>query len=87
MRPGLATVARMTTRLTPQVPAPQLTRWLVRLVLQVPDQAAQRLELRVWAYTSTDATRRARAEILGTWSADVDQARQLRAAEVLQEGI
>lgn len=68
--------------------SPQLTRWTVRMQLQLPDAAPLPLTLHVWGLCSSDATQRARAEFFGTWATLEDRRRMaLRVLEVLQEGV
>ena len=76
--------------LYPSRPVAQLTRWLVRMVVESELWGESWIhEARVWAFSSEDAVRRARDEFYGSWATrPADRQRlPLRVVEVSQVGI
>lgn len=71
----------------PAKPVEPMSRWLVRMVVDgVAD--TWKHDVHLWAYSSTDAVLRARADFYGSWATAADRERlPLRVLEVLQEGV
>jgi hypothetical protein len=73
----------------PDKPVQPMTRWFVSIV--VDDQVSNftwKIDSHLWAYSSTDAVHRARADFYGTWATQADRERlQLRVLEVLQVAV
>jgi len=73
----------------PSKPVQPLTRWAVRMEAAGGDWSrVWTWQHRVWAFSSTDATERARAEFYDGWATYEDRQRfPVRVVAVLQEGL
>jgi hypothetical protein len=73
----------------PSKPVEPMSRWLVRMVVDSSGLVDPwKHDVHLWAYSSTDAVLRARADFYGTWATAADRERlPLRVLEVLQEGV
>ena len=73
----------------PSKPVEPMRRWFVRMVVEGAGLGdAWKHECHLWAFSSTDAVLRARADFYGSWATAADRERlPLRVLEVLQEGV
>lgn len=73
--------------LYPSKPVLPMARWLVRMVVEGEGWKGEawKHDAHVWAFSSSDAVGRARADFYGSWASPADRERMpLRVLEVLQ---